>query len=46
VPLLRPEEDFGSLKGIFKEKTAREILKEARTQDRTREKKMLEGVER
>jgi len=45
-PLPRPEEDFGSLKGFFKEKTAREILEEARTQDRMREKKMLEGVER
>jgi len=45
-PLPRPEDDFGSLRGLFKEKTAREILKAARTQDRIREKKMLEGVER
>jgi len=45
-PLPRPEDDFGSLRGLFKGKTAREILEEARTQDRMREKKMLEGVER
>jgi len=45
-PLPRPEDDFGSLKGFFKGKTAREILEEARTQDRTREKKMLEGANR
>jgi AbrB family looped-hinge helix DNA binding protein len=45
-PLPRPEDDFGSLKGFFKGKTAREILEEARTQDRMREKKMLEGANR
>ncbi len=45
-PLPRPEDDFGSLKGVFKGKTAREILEEARTQDRMREKKMLEGAKR
>lgn len=45
-PLPRPKDDFGSLKELFKEKTAREILEEARTQDRMREKKMLEGIER
>jgi len=45
-PLPRPEDEFGSLRGLFKGKTAREILEEARTQDRMREKKMLEGVER
>jgi len=45
-PLPRPEDDFGSLRGLFKGKTAREILEETRTQDRMREKKMLEGAER
>jgi AbrB family looped-hinge helix DNA binding protein len=45
-PLPRPEDDFGSLKGLFKGKTASEILEEARTQDRMREKKMLEGANR
>ncbi len=45
-PLPRPEDDFGSLKELFEGKTAREILDEARAQDRMREKKLLEGVER
>jgi AbrB family looped-hinge helix DNA binding protein len=45
-PLPRPEDDFGSLKELFNGKTAREILEEARTQDRMREKKMLEGAKR
>lgn len=45
-PLPRPEDDFGSLKELFSGKTAREILEEARTQDRMREKKMLEGAKR
>jgi len=44
-PLPRPEDEFGSLKRLFEGKTAREILKEARTQDWMREKKMLKGVE-
>ena len=45
-PLPRPEDEFGSLKELFKGKTAREILDEARAQDRIREKKLLEAVER
>ncbi|MCJ7574726.1 AbrB/MazE/SpoVT family DNA-binding domain-containing protein [Candidatus Bathyarchaeota archaeon] len=45
-PLPRPEDEFGSLKELFEGKTAREILDEARAQDRMREKKLLEGVER
>ena len=45
-PLPRPEDDLGSLKELFNGKTAREILEEARTQDRMREKKMLEGAKR
>ena len=45
-PLPRPEDEFGSLKELFEGKTAREILDEARAQDRKREKRMLEGVER
>lgn len=45
-PLPRPEDEFGSLKKLFEGKTAREILDEARTQDRMREKKLLEGTER
>jgi AbrB family looped-hinge helix DNA binding protein len=45
-PLPRPEDDFGSLKELFNGKTAREILEEARTQDRMREKRMLEGAKR
>ena len=45
-PLPKPEDDFGSLRGLFEEKTAREILDEARRQDRMREKQLLEGIER
>lgn len=45
-PLPRPEDEFGSLKKLFEGKTAREILDEARAQDRMREKKLLEGAER
>lgn len=45
-PLPRPEDDFGSLRELFEGKTAREILEEARTQDRMREKKLLKDVER
>jgi AbrB family looped-hinge helix DNA binding protein len=42
--LPRPEEDFGSLKGLFEGKNAREVLQEARAKDRVREKKLLERV--
>lgn len=45
-PLPRPEDEFGSLKELFEGKTEREILDEARAQDRMREKKLLEGAER
>jgi len=45
-PLPRPEEDFGSLREFFKGKTASEILEEARTQDRMRERRLLEGAKR
>ena len=33
-PLPSPNEDFGSLKTIFKGKTARELIEEARTEER------------
>jgi antitoxin PrlF len=45
-PLPKPEDEFGSLKELFKGKTARQILDEARTQDRIREKKLLEDMQR
>lgn len=45
-PLPRPEDEFGSLRELFEGKTAREILDEARAQDRLREKRLLEGVKR
>jgi AbrB family looped-hinge helix DNA binding protein len=41
-PLPAPESDFGSLKGLFKGKTSRELLEEARAPDEARERK-LEG---
>ena len=41
-PLPRPEDEFGSLKEVFKGKTAREILEESRAKDIAREKKLSE----
>jgi antitoxin PrlF len=41
----RPEDDFGSLTKVFKGKTAREVVDEARGKDRAREKRLLESVE-
>ena len=32
-PLPTPEEEFGSLKGLFRGKTSRKVLEEARTED-------------
>jgi AbrB family looped-hinge helix DNA binding protein len=43
-PLPRPEDDFGSLRDLFEGKGAREILEEARTRDKIREKRLLEGA--
>ena len=45
-PLPKPEDEFGSLKELFKGKTARQILDEARMQDRIKEKKLLENLQR
>jgi len=45
-PLPRPEEEFGSLKTVFEGRTAKEVLDEARIHDRTKEKKLLENMER
>jgi len=45
-PLPLPEDEFGSLRELFEGKTAREILDEARAQDRMSEKRLLEGIER
>jgi len=44
-PLPTPEEEFGSLKGLFEEKTSREVLEEARAQDLARERRLLERSE-
>lgn len=44
MPLPRPRDDYGSLREIFRGKTAREILDEARKEDLTRERRMVEGV--
>jgi len=43
-PLPTPEEEFGSLRGLFGSKTSREVLEEARTEDLAREKKLLERL--
>jgi len=43
-PLPTPEEEFGSLKELFADKTSREVLEEARTEDLAREKKLLERL--
>ncbi|MEM3549544.1 MAG: AbrB/MazE/SpoVT family DNA-binding domain-containing protein [Candidatus Bathyarchaeia archaeon] len=39
-PLPSPEMDFGSLKSIFKGKTSRELLQEARKEEFEREKEL------
>ena len=44
-PLPRPEDEFGSLKEVFKGKTAKEILEDSRAKDVVREKKLSEVVE-
>lgn len=43
--LPRPEDDFGSLTKLFKGKTAREVVDEARAKDRVREKRLSESVQ-
>ena len=40
-PLPSPSEDFGSLKAIFKEKTARELIEETRTEELTNDEERL-----
>lgn len=45
-PLPTPKDDFGSLRELFKGKTARQILSDARAEDRNREKKLLERIEK
>mgnify|MGYP001155986093 CR=1 FL=1 len=40
-PLPTPREDFGSLKDLFHGKTSKEVLREARVQERGREKRLL-----
>lgn len=45
-PAPRPVDEFGSLKKLFRGKTSREILAEARMEDAKREKQLLEHVQR
>ncbi len=45
-PLPRPEDEFGSLKDLFEERSAREILDKARSRDQIREKKLLKAAEK
>lgn len=40
-PLPSPHEEFGSLKGLFEGKTAKEVLEEGRKEDYEREKRLL-----
>lgn len=39
-PLPSPNDDFGSLKSVFKGKTARELLEEARREEFAKDKEM------
>lgn len=41
-PLPKPEDDLGSLRKMFKGKTSREVLAEARRDDVDRERELLE----
>jgi AbrB family looped-hinge helix DNA binding protein len=45
-PLPNPEDDFGSLKDLFQGRTAKDLLDEARAQDRTRERRLTEREHR
>ena len=40
-PLPAPDEDFGSLKDIFRGKTSRELLEEARREESAKEKERM-----
>jgi antitoxin PrlF len=43
-PLPSPKDDFGSLKAVFKGRTAQELLKEARTEEFTKEREWIKRV--
>ncbi len=43
-PLPKPEDDLGSLRKLFKGKTSREVLAEARKEDVGRERELLEQL--
>ena len=45
-PLPRPEDEFGSLKDLFEERSAREILDKARSRDLMRETELLKAAEK
>ena len=45
-PLPRPEDEFGSLKGLFEERSAREILDKARSRDLMRETELLKAADK
>ncbi len=43
-PLPSPKDDFGSLKIVFKGRTAQELLKEARTDEFTKDQERIKRV--
>jgi antitoxin PrlF len=43
-PLPSPNDDFGSLKTVFKGKTSQELLKEARTEEFAKDKELIKRV--
>lgn len=43
-PLPSPKDDFGSLKTVFKGKTSQELLKEARTEEFTKDQHLIKRV--
>ena len=43
-PLPSPNDDFGSLKALFKGKSAKELLKEARTEESAKDKEWIKRV--
>ena len=43
-PLPSPNDDFGSLKIVFKGRTAQELLKEARSEEFTKDQKWIKRV--
>jgi len=43
-PLPSPKEDFGSLRNVFKSQTSKELIDQARSQERANEKRRKKSI--